>query len=177
MDAINIVSVLLVLAAVIWAAVRQTRWTALNPARAWRAPVILGAIGVFQLANSGALTSLAPADVTLLAIELALGVGVGAVIGLLAHIRPVTDEALRAHAASRHSGDPAPVLEARNGVFGLVLWLALIAVRIGLGFWAASWGAHLAESAGVILIVLAVNRLVRYGVIVARTTRVHAVEA
>ncbi|TAJ47155.1 MAG: hypothetical protein EPO52_12775 [Herbiconiux sp.] len=177
MNPTTIASALLVLAAIVWVAIRQTRWTALDPARALRAPLILGAVGVFQLVGSGASTALNAADIALLVIELALGAGVGVAIGLLAHVRPITEEALRAHAASRRSGDPAPTLEARNGVVGLVLWLALIAVRIGLGFWAGSWGAQIAESAGMILIVLAVNRLVRYGVIVARSTRLPVARA
>lgn len=172
LNAISIVSVVLVIAVIGWMAYRQSTWTPISPASVWRTPAIVAGIGVLLLFNSGMLEDLNGADVGLLVLELGVGAGVGVAIGRLAHLRPVSAQALKSHAEGRRATDPAPVFEARNGIFGLILWFALIAFRIVLGFWSQSWGVHLAESTGLILMVLGINRLVRTLVILSRAPRV-----
>lgn len=173
----NLGMIVLVIALVVWLGVRQTTWRPISPSRVWRMPAIVGLIGVAELVTSKTPIRLDSAAVGMLLLELVLGAGVGAAMGLFGHIRPVSQASLDAHAAdaARH-GRPehegAPEFEARNGVLGLVLWFGLMAVRVGLAFGASALGLQTIESTGVIMLMLAVNRLVRSAVILARAQRV-----
>ena len=55
---------------------------------------------------------------------------------------------------------------------GLVLWVVLIAVRVGMDALAGMAGSHLAASTGVILLMVAANRIARVGVILYRAGRI-----
>lgn len=172
-------TIVLVIAIVVWLGVRQTTWRAISPSRVWRMPAIVGLIGVGELVTSKPPIRLDSAELGMLLIELVLGAGVGAAIGVFAHLRPVSQASLDAHAARAAArGNPvhegAPEFETRNGVLGLVLWFALMAARVGLVFGAQSLGVHTIQSSGVILLMLAVNRLARSAVILSRAQRVLA---
>lgn len=163
----------------IWISYRQLTWTPVIPERMWRMPVILAIIGVFSLANAG-LASVTGTELAVLAIETVISLGLGVVMGLLAHFRPMSEDALQkwtsSNAASRrpHTGH-APALETRNGWFGMALWLVLIATRVGGEFWAHANGSALLMSTGVILLTVALNRGVRILVITRRAQRHPAV--
>jgi len=162
MSIVNIGEALIGVALVIWIVYRQMTWTAVDIGRMWRMPLILGAVGVITLVSSGSAKALTATDLGLLAIELAVAVVTGALMGFVAVFRPITEKSLAAWRLRRRSdGAPEPTTETRTGWVGLVLWVVLIAVRVGLGFWGHSLGSAIAESSGVILLVVAVNRIIR----------------
>jgi len=136
-----------------WIASRQLAWRPLDPRRSWTMPIVLAGAGLVVLASS-APAAVRPVDLGFLALELAVSVAIGAVMGAIAVFR-----------------DADRGLETRTGWLGLVLWIVLIAARVGLGFWGAAAGAELAESAGVILLVVGVNRVVRLLVVLGRARR------
>jgi hypothetical protein len=131
---------LAVIGLLVW---RQLRWRSFDPARALRLPIVLGGVGLLQLANlHGAVVT--TVDASLLAIELLLSVGIGAAMGRLA--------------AFRSAPDGSGALQTRSGWLGASLWAVLIAVRIGFDVVGASLGAHLLTQTGVILVLLAASR-------------------
>lgn len=173
---------LLIIAAVGWIVYRQLTWRPADVPRMFRLAVILGAVGVLTLGSMTKVQLLSSVDIAVLLIELTVAVGVGAIMGAIAVLRPMTDEAQRAYESRprrRNRGVPqAPVtMETRTGWFGLTLWVVLIAVRIGIDVLAGLAGSHLAASTGVILIVIAANRAARAAVIGYRLTRMPAVLA
>lgn len=172
----NLVSIVLVLAALVWLSIRQTTWSPVSPDRLFRGPLILGIVGAVMIVSNGQAAAFDATDIALLVLELVVGAAVGAVIGLVAHLRPLSDAGRRAWEAksARRPGAVEPRFEARNGWLGLTLWLALIAARIAFGIWESSTGGHLAQAGGVILILLAANRVVRSAVILWRAPRVLA---
>jgi hypothetical protein len=162
MSIANIGEALLGVALVVWIVFRQMRWTAVDIGRMWRMPLILGGVGVITLVTSGGTKALTAADLGLLALELGVALVTGALMGMVAVFRPISEKALAGWRSRRRSDDTAePTTESRTGWIGLALWVVMIAVRVGLGFWGHSLGSALAESSGVILLVLAVNRAVR----------------
>ncbi|WP_378145967.1 hypothetical protein ACFJGV_00390 [Cnuibacter sp. UC19_7] len=170
----NLVSIILVVAALVWFSVKQTTWSPVSPDRLFRGPLILGIIGAVMVVSNGQAAAFDATDIALLLLELVAGAVVGAVIGLVAHLRPLSAEGRRSWEArnTRRPGAVEPRFEARNGWLGLTLWLALIAARIGFTFWESSMGGHLAQAGGVILLLLAANRAVRSAVILWRAPRV-----
>ncbi len=56
----------------------------------------------------------------------------------------------------------------------MVLWVVMIGVRVGIDIWATRSGAALAASTGIILLVLAANRLSRTAVFAARVAKLDA---
>jgi hypothetical protein len=175
MNTDTLLNIALGLALLVWISYRQLNWTPVIPAPMWRMPVILAIVGVFLIAKTD-LHEATGADVAVLVLETAISVGLGAVMGLLAHFRPMPQESLTrwatSNAASRrpHTG-AAPILETRNGWFGMALWLVLIATRVAGEFWAHSTGSVLLASTGVILLTVALNRGVRILVITQRAQR------
>jgi hypothetical protein len=161
MSIVNIAEALLGVALVVWICFRQMTWTAVNIGRMWRMPLILGGIGLITLFTSGSKAALTATDIGLLALEIGIAVGTGALMGWVAQFRPISEKALAAWRAGRRSDGPAPTVETRTGWIGVVLWVVLIVVRVGLGFWGHELGSALAESSGVILLVVAVNRVTR----------------
>lgn len=175
----NIATLILILAALVWLSIRQTTWSPVDRTRMFRSSAILAGIGVLIIIAEGQASTFDGTDIALLLLELVVGGAVGALIGLVAHLRPITGDALRAWQAraAKDPGSTAPRFEARNGWLGLVIWLTLIAARIGFTVWEASIGGHLAQAGGVLLLLLAVNRLVRSAVILSRAPRVLAPSA
>lgn len=177
-----VADILLVLALVVWVGYRQTTWTAVDPTKMWKMPLILAGVGVLTLAQAGdqGILHVSGLDASLLVVELIVSVGIGALMGLLSDFRPMP-EANRKKREQRASGKGRTAvgsirLETRTGWVGILLWVALIAVRVGLGVVAARSGAELTSSAGVIMLVIAANRAARIGVILARSGRVETEE-
>lgn len=162
MSIVNIAEALLGVALLVWIVYRQMTWRAVDIGRMWRMPLILGGVGIVTLISSGSATALTATDLGLLAIELAVAIVTGALMGFVAAFRPITEASLARWRSRRRPDDSAePTTETRTGWVGLVLWVLLVVVRVGLGFWGHSLGSALAESSGVILLVLAVNRILR----------------
>ncbi|MDM7891706.1 hypothetical protein [Curtobacterium caseinilyticum] len=127
---------------------RQATWRALDPARVWRAPLVLGVVGVVVLAESvAAVTTL---DVLFLGIEALAAVAAGLAMGAMTRFRTTATP-----------DDHGRVLQARTGWAGAGLWVLLIVVRIGLDVVGGHLGTHLLTSTGVVLLVLALNRAAR----------------
>lgn len=139
----SILTPLIALAVIGLLVFRQLRWRSFNPANALRLPIILGAVGVLDLAGLKGVTVTAT-DGTLFAVELLISVGIGAAMGRLA--------------VFRSAPDGSGALQTRTGWSGAALWAVLIAVRIGFDLLGASLGAHLLTQTGVILVLLAASR-------------------
>lgn len=166
-----VIDILFAVAILAWFAYRQSTWRAISPERAWFVPALLVLAGAAQLAQTTT-SGLDAAAVGLLVVEIAVSAAVGAVIGVLAHIRPVSEEALAG--AARRRGGALPAYEVRNGAVGLVLWVALVAGRVAVAAWAAPAVVTGAAAFGSVLLVLGVNRLARTAVVAARAPRVLA---
>jgi hypothetical protein len=153
--------VIIVLVGVI--GIRQLNWRPIVVSRMWRFPAILAIVGVFLLAQSSGKTVLKPIDITVLVIEIVLSLGIGALMGKIAQLRPIEHP----NTAAEH----VATIESRTGWVGLCLWIALIVVRVGIDIFATQWGSQIATSTGVILILLAANRAARTGVFAYRIDR------
>lgn len=152
----------------VWICARQLRWTPVDARRLWTLPLVLGLVGLGQLASARGM-ALSATSLALLGLEAAVALGTGAAMGAVTVFRPLTD-AGRIRAAGRRPGSGvAPVLECRTGWAGVALWAVLVAVRVGIVVGAASLGAAALESAGVLLLSVALNRAARTAVVLART--------
>ncbi|KAA0021196.1 hypothetical protein [Antrihabitans cavernicola] len=148
--ALDIVIAVLVLGYIMW---RQTQWRVVDHGKMWRLPIILGIIGVVAIGQSDtAAAGFTPLAIAVLVVEGALAVIVGVWMGGLSQF------------ARNEHGD----LVARTGAAGSMLWLLLIAVRIALDVAAVNMGAKVVASGGVILLMLALNRLGRTAVLARR---------
>ena len=132
---------LAVVALLIW---RQLRWTRFEAARALRLPVVLAVLGLVEAATAVQTGPPAPADLVLLAAELAVALAVGAGMGRLTLFRP--------------SPTAIGAWQTRTGWLGAGLWLVLIAVRVGISTAGPLLGAHVATTSGVLLLLLAATR-------------------
>lgn len=169
MDLNTVLTIVIALAAVVWLGIRQTTWSPMSRTGAWRSPLLLLGVGLVMIVSAGQADDLLTGrNLGALLVELLLGAAVGAAIGMIAHLRPVTRASLEAHAAGRRRNDEPPTFEARNGVWGLVLWLAMIAARVALGVAFAAAGITGLTAPAAILLLLGVNRLVRTTVILSR---------
>ncbi len=171
----NLEPALIAVAVLCWLGYRQTTWRTVS-ARLWTLPAVLGAIGLLSLASASAVRP-TRLDLVVVASELAVSVGVGALIGAMTSFREIVPTAAPGRAGRRRARAVATgaTLEARAGWFALVLWVALIVARLVTSVLAGAAGAHLAASAGVILLLLAANRAARVLVVTARAGR-HAHE-
>lgn len=168
----------IIIAVVVLVAYRQMTWRAVDPGRMWRLPLILGVVGLVVLGGQTKLQSLTGIDIAVVLVELVISLGLGALMGAIATIRPLTDDGIRLYQQA-HAGDRRPslspvTLETRTGWLGLVLWVVLIGVRIGVDVLAGMVGSTLAASTGMILIMVAANRISRVGVILYRASKVAA---
>ncbi len=157
----NLAEAVIGLGLVIYICVRQLTWVPVNVGRMWRMPLILGVIGIVVLVQSSSGTRLSGIDIGLLVIEAVAAIVTGALMGFIAVFRPITEKGKAAVAASRRPPEQLPTVESRTGWLGIVLWVLLIAVRVVLAIWGHSLGSAIAESSGVILLVVALNRAVR----------------
>jgi hypothetical protein len=155
-----------------WIGYRQLTWTAVAPERMWRMPALLAIIGVVTLFQSGTGDRISAGDLGVLAIETLISIGLGAVMGLMAHFRPIGERTLAAfHATDRGRSLSAPAIETRTGWTGMALWLVLIATRVGGEVYAHLAHSTLLMSTGVILLTVALNRAIRIVVITQRAAR------
>ncbi len=166
-----------------WVIYRQLTWQRATPARMWRMPIILGIIGVFELSQVPGAKAVTGTDLAILGGEVALALGIGAAMGAMAKFR-TRPERESDVASGRPSGETAAwdptrtVVESRTGGWGAALWIVMIAVRIGIEFGARSIdNSALIASTGVILLVIAANRIARVFVMVYRMDRMHLVAA
>ncbi|MDL9979161.1 hypothetical protein [Microbacterium candidum] len=160
MDLQIIGNVLLAVVILAFVCYRQMTWRIASAATLWRMPVVMAAVGLYLLIRQGsAFTGL---DAAVLAVEVVISLGVGAWMGAIAHFRRTDDAAGVAQ------------FESRTGWWGLALWLVVIAVRIGIDVLANGLGAHAVTTTGVIILLLAANRIARAGVIGVRVDRLRA---
>lgn len=171
-----VTNAILIIALVVWVGYRQLTWRAVDAGRMWRLPAILAIAGVATLGSMTNLKSLTGVDIAVLLGELVVSLALGAAMGAIAIIRPLTSDGIRryqeAHANDRRPSTSVVTLETRTGWFGIALWIALIAIRIGVDALAGMAGSHLAASTGVILLMVAANRLARVAVILYKAGRV-----
>ncbi|GAB2516379.1 hypothetical protein [Nocardia heshunensis] len=143
-----------------WIMYRQTQWQALDQTRLWRGPIVLGLIGFLQMKSVLTGGGLGVLAVVLLALSAVLGLAFGLVMGQLSQVRV-----------------GAAGLEARTGWVGSLLWLVLLAVRIGIDVVAHANGAAVVTSIGAILLMVALNRAGRAVVLARRAEQAHAFAA
>ncbi|MQY28618.1 hypothetical protein [Nocardia aurantia] len=152
MSSAQLLDIVLVVAVLGWIVYRQTRWQVLDPARIWRMPIILTVIGLISLRSTpidG--DSFGTVAVLLLAGSGLLSLGVGALMGVMSQLRVAENR-----------------WQARTGWAGSLLWLVLVAVRVGVDVGANALGAKILTSTGVILVMVALNRVGRTLVLVRR---------
>lgn len=139
------IEVAVILALVANLVVRQVRGQYMDRRRLWGTPVILAAVGLAYLPFT--VSAVVPADVLLLVVELVLSVAVGLGLGVLTRTRAAVVPDRRGRRVQIFSGW-------RGGA----LWIAFIAARLAAQPVASALHAHLAVSAGVVLILLAAAR-------------------
>ncbi|WP_348788710.1 hypothetical protein [Leifsonia sp. NPDC080035] len=163
---------ILIVLAIGWIGYRQMTWRPVSIAKMWRLPAIAAVVGVVLLVQQVKPSSLTPLDFVVVVVELVISLGVGAWMGAIAHFRPLA-QPVRLGKDDRYTA----TYESRTGVLGLVLWVVVIAVRVGVDVLAGVAGSHLAASTGVIVLVLAANRVARTAVFAARLDRHAALAA
>lgn len=171
----TLLDAVLIVVLVGWMLYRQMTWSPVDPGRLWRMPLILAGIGVLLVFQQKA-TGLTALDLAVLAGELALSLGIGAAMGAIAHFRPMTAEAVASHnvrraARGRSAVEHPVVFESRTGWLGAILWVVLIALRVGIDLGARHLGAEAVTSTGMILLVLGANRIARVAVFSYRLNR------
>ena len=163
----TIANAILILALVGFIGFRQLKWRPIAVAQMWRMPIILGVVGLFLVSSQSKGSMLSTIDMGVLVIELVVALGIGALMGRIAQFRPLA-----------RTADPrSPEFESRTGWVGMVLWIVMILVRVGIDVWAVQAGSKVAASTGIILIVLAANRIARTAVFAARVAKLDSVAA
>jgi hypothetical protein len=147
--------------------IRQMTWRPVLVRSMWRLPIVLAAIGLFALAGAHGAPTITLVDAALLSLELVVSLSLGAAMGAIAHLRTLSVGDDAAQGVAR--------FESKTGWIGLALWFVFIGVRVGIDFWASAVGSHLAASTGVILVMVAANRVARTAVIGMRVARVASV--
>jgi hypothetical protein len=197
----NIANILIGFALVAWIVWRQLNWQIVSISRMWRLPLIIGIVGVVMLSQQKDIHRLSVVDVAVLVIELVISLGIGAVMGKIAAFRPRDirpgdpGDPLNGRMSGRrdrrddrrydrdrvervlNADGTETVLESRTGWLGLALWIVLILVRLGIDVIASDMGSALAAATGVILVMIAANRLARTFVFAARVQKSAAVTA
>ena len=158
--------VLVGLAVVVYLCSRQLTWRPVDPSRIWRMPIVLGAFGVFSVAQSSKGSSITWVDIVIVVVSAALSLASGIAMARIARLRPISPDRL-----PPGSGRPEPTMESRTGWLGVGLWVALIGLRLFLDVVGRHAGAELATSTGMIFLVIALNRAARTLVLVARLDR------
>lgn len=158
----------LVLARILWT---QSTWRPVDPDRAWRGPLVFGALGILAL-TSRDLGPVTAADLGVVLVEAAVAVATGVAMGTIATLRPATGSPT---ARRRGPSTTRALTESRTGLRGVLLWLTVLAVRIGLGVYSHTHGLALASASGLVLVLLALNRTARTTVLLSRIgSGVHA---
>jgi hypothetical protein len=197
----SIANILIGFILVAWIVWRQLQWQIVSISRMWRLPLIIGIVGVVMLSQQKDIHRLSAVDVAVLIVELVISLGIGAVMGKIAVFRPRNihpgdpGDPLNGRGSGRRdrlTGGSADrdrvervlnadgtetVLESRTGWLGLALWIVMILVRVGIDAIASDMGSALAAATGVILVMVAANRLARTFVFAARVQKSTAVTA
>jgi len=163
----TLANILIGVALVGWIVYRQLTWRIVSISRMWRLPLFMAGIGIVMLAQTKDAHRISGTDLAVLIVELLISLGVGALMGRIAVFRP----------RRRTADGTETVLETRTGWLGLVLWIVLIGVRIGVDALAMNMGAVLVTTTGVILLMVAANRVARVFVFAARVQSGDAVTA
>jgi len=166
----TLINAVVILALIAWMGYRQLTWRAVAPSAMYRTPLVLGIIGVVMLSQQPSAGSISALDIAVLAVELVISLGIGAWMGSIAHLRALAEP------VSVGRGGVARV-ESRTGALGIVLWVSVIVVRIGIDVLAGIAGSHLASATGVIFLVLAANRAARVMMLARRIGAIRTVEA
>ena len=168
----TLTNAILILLLIGWVGYRQMTWRPVSIAKMWRFPAIMSVVGVVLIVQQVKPSALTPLDIAVVAGELVLSLGVGAWMGAIAHFRPL-ESPVQLGSDARY----VAAYESRTGVLGLVLWVLVIAVRVGVDVLASAAGLHLVTATGVILLVFAANRAARTAVFAARLDRHAALAA
>lgn len=168
----TLTNAILILLLICWVGYRQLTWRPVSIAKMWRFPAIFAVVGLVLIVQQVTPSALTPLDLAVVAGELVLSLGVGAWMGAIAHVRPL-ESPVQLGSDARYVAS----YESRTGVLGIVLWVLVIAVRVGVDVLASMAGAHLATATGVIFLVFAANRAARTAVFAARLDRHAALAA
>ncbi len=177
MPAQNIAYLVLALGLVVWVIYRQVTWQLVTPSRMWRMPIILAIIGIVEVSQVKGVTSVSGIDLAVLGGEIVFALGVGAGMGALARFRARPQEerdlvSRRSAPGSVVANPNITVIESRTGGWGAALWIVLIAVRVAIEIFARQLDdSGLVTSIGMVLIVIAANRVARVLVIQSRVSR------
>ncbi len=155
-----VVEGVVIVAVVGWIMYRQTRWQELDSSRMWRGPIVLAVIGVFEAKSAVSEDGIGAVALGLLLVSAVVSLGVGVVMGQLSQVR-LADGGW----------------QARTGWTGSLLWIVLLAVRVGVDVVARVSGAEVVTSLGVILVLVALNRAGRTLVLARRAERARLVRA
>lgn len=197
----TIANILIGFILVAWIVWRQLQWQIVSISRMWRLPLIIGIVGVVMLSQQKDIHRLSAVDVAVLVVELVISLGIGAVMGKIAVFRPRNirpgdpgdplngpgsgrRDRLAGGSADRdrvervlNADGTETVLESRTGWLGLALWIVMILVRVGIDAIASDMGSVLAAATGVILVMIAANRLARTFVFATRVQKSTAITA
>ena len=155
MTSTTLLDLAIALGLIVYICVRQLSWRRVDPARMWKLPLILGAVGIFSIAREA--PSVHPVDLAILALSAVLALASGVLMGRVARFRP-------------SPADPQAI-ESRTGWLGVALWFGLVACRVAIDV-AGHWiGSDLAVSLGTVLLVVALNRVASAMVVTARQPR------
>ena len=152
MTSSTVLDLLLGLAIIVYFCAKQLTWRPVDPARMWKLPLVLGAVGVVSMARQA--TAVHAVDVVILGLSAVVALISGALMGRIARFRP-------------SPADPR-LVESRTGWLGVGIWFGLVLVRVALDVAGHRLGSDLAVSTGTILLVLALNRAASAIVVSAR---------
>jgi hypothetical protein len=161
----SIANILIIIVLVGFIGFRQMQWRPVDVAKMWRMPIVFGVIGLVTISTQSKSLSLTGLDLAVLVVEIVLSLAIGSVMGAIARFRPL----------ARKDGHDSAEFESRTGWLGMALWVGLIVVRVGIDLWASSNGSAIGASTGVILLVLAANRIARTAVFGSRVAKLDSV--
>ena len=168
----TLTNAIVILLLICWVGYRQMTWRPVSIAKMWRFPAIMSVVGVVLIVQQVKPSAVTLLDIAVVAGELVLSLAVGAWRGAIAHFRPLPSPVQLGNDARYIAS-----YESRTGVLGMVLWVLVIAVRVGVDVLASMAGSHLVTATGIIFLVFAANRAARTAVYAARLERHAALAA
>ena len=168
----TLTNAIVILLLICWVGYRQMTWRPVSIAKMWRFPAIMSVVGVVLIVQQVKPSAVTLLDIAVVAGELVLSLAVGAWMGAIAHFRPL-ESPVQLGSDARYIAS----YESRTGVLGMVLWVLVIAVRVGVDVLASMAGSHLVTATGIIFLVFAANRAARTAVYAARLERHAALAA